>query len=386
MGTEFFLKFLIGNLETLILGSAFVVVLLIIALVLLGLREPGPESVPVGGNSAELEGLMRKVLESAQFPRVPVVPVAPIVDEEASKSKSPEKVVIREVDNTAVEGLKAELLAAKTAVSEKNTLIAKLKSSLELAQSDQNKKALPGQQMQDKIKELEAKLSEYEIIEDDIADLTMYKEENVQLKNQIKELMKNGANQVATPVQAPQAAVQAKAAAAPAVAPDKAISDDVLEEFKRAVDQGAAPAAEPATEQTNDDLMAEFAAAVENQKATTAAPAAKVAPAPAPQVTPAKKPAKIAAPVPAALPEEIDGPVTHNIMEEFMSSIVEEEPPAEEVAAEEKGNPLLDAVTDTDKMVEELTSLEGTTQDGQANLDDIDTDKMLSEASELDKE
>ncbi|MDZ4662604.1 MAG: hypothetical protein SGJ18_13410 [Pseudomonadota bacterium] len=364
MGTEVFLKFFVGHLETMILASAFVVVLLIIALVLLGLRESGPEAVSATGNSSDLEGLMRKMLDSAQFPKIPMSPILPITDDEALSAKTPVKsTVIREVDNSAIEGMRAELQTAKNTMTEKETLIAKLKSSLELAQSDQSKKNAPAQKMQEKIKELEAKLAEYEIIEDDIADLTMYKEENTQLKNQIKELMKNGGSSQ-TPSGAPLA---------PAAAVEVGISEDVLKEFKQAVDEQkglvAPPEAEvvapaviskiaPATTSgIDDDLMSEFAAALADQK------------------PPTKKISEVAGPIPTSIPVETEGPVTQDIMEEFMN-----------VAEPEVEPSVLTEKPDTDKMEAELQSFEGSTQDGQANLDDIDTDKMLSEASELDKD
>ncbi|MCC6277033.1 MAG: hypothetical protein IT289_03845 [Oligoflexia bacterium] len=70
-----------------------------------------------------------------------------------------------------------------------------------------------------KIKDLEARLGEYEIIEDDIANLSIYKEENARLKSEL-EKMKGGAAPTPTPAPAPVpvAAPAAKAPATPAAA------------------------------------------------------------------------------------------------------------------------------------------------------------------------
>lgn len=46
-----------------------------------------------------------------------------------------------------------------------------------------------------RIKELEARLEEYSILEDDIADLSLYKEENIRLKAEIEQLRSAGASE-----------------------------------------------------------------------------------------------------------------------------------------------------------------------------------------------
>ncbi|NUN04723.1 MAG: hypothetical protein HUU57_03075 [Bdellovibrio sp.] len=161
-----------------------------------------------------------------------------------------------------------------------------------------------------KIRDLEARLAEYEIISEDIADLSRYREENDNLKKEI-ETLKAG-----VPAAAPAAppadpvAVSAPAAeepvapAAPAESSPEAAPEPVLEvaasgvaaapmdaELEAAVaamaDQAVeAPAAEvaeaPAVEAApapaspdesviDDDLMKEFAAAVQGQKDLSAA-------------------------------------------------------------------------------------------------------------------
>lgn len=58
--------------------------------------------------------------------------------------------------------------------------------------------------LREKVQELEAKLKEYEIIEDDIADLSTYKEENARLRAQLDQLGQGGPAAQAEPGGAPR--------------------------------------------------------------------------------------------------------------------------------------------------------------------------------------
>ena len=135
-----------------------------------------------------------------------------------------------------------------------------------------------------RIKELESKLSEYEILEDDIADLSLYKEENTRLRGELERVKGGGA------------------AAAPA-APPAAAGDDIVAEFAQAVG-GAEPVlsesdelaallapqiAAQATIEVPDtgDPMADFESAVKAEKAAIGS--ATPAPA-APKAAPPKQP------------------------------------------------------------------------------------------------
>lgn len=73
-------------------------------------------------------------------------------------------------------------------------------------------------ELQTKIEELQARLSEYEIIEDDIADLSLFKEENAQLRTELEALKSQigSGNVVASPV----APVIAEEVVATPVAPE----------------------------------------------------------------------------------------------------------------------------------------------------------------------
>jgi hypothetical protein len=121
-----------------------------------------------------------------------------------------------------------------------------------------------------KIKELEARLAEYEIISEDIADLSFFKEENARLTKELEAIRGGGGGAPAAPATptAPPAPAAPAAAAPVEAAP--------LEEAASAVEAPAAeaPAASPeAAGAIDDSLMAEFAAAVEGQKSGTLEPA-----------------------------------------------------------------------------------------------------------------
>jgi hypothetical protein len=150
---------------------------------------------------------------------------------------------------------KDRLLAAAKEETARATALAQTSNQQPPKSDDEAKK------LESKVKDLEARLAEYEIISEDIADLSFYKEENIRLQNELMAL-KNGEAPADAVVAAPEAAEAAPLTADGALAPDAAppVAEVIPE---------AAPAA------AEDDIMKEFAKAVEEQKApTTEAPAA----------------------------------------------------------------------------------------------------------------
>ena len=71
----------------------------------------------------------------------------------------------------------------------------------------------------ERISELEAKLAEYEVLEDDIADLSLYKEENARLKTELDRLKGGGAPSAEEAAEVPE--------------PEE--SEDLVKEFAEAV-------------------------------------------------------------------------------------------------------------------------------------------------------
>ncbi len=112
-------------------------------------------------------------------------------------------------------------------------------------------------ELQEKLDELQGKLSEYEIIEDDIADLSRYKEENNELRNELERLKKEtGARLDAAPslAAAPAAASQVAASAPVFSSP----ASDVPSAFER-----VAPAVSSGTGEPGDLVMKEFASSIQ---------------------------------------------------------------------------------------------------------------------------
>jgi hypothetical protein len=245
-----------------------------------------------------------------------------------------------------------------------------------------------------RIKELEAKLAEYEILEDDIADLSLYKEENVRLRGELDK-MKSGA----PPERAPLPMEPIEAEALPGAI------DDLIDQAN-AANAASAAAATPAD--IAAELMAETAAA-----GSTPAPAA---PAPAAADLPIDMMSEFSMAVqdvPTSAPAKtIDVPDTGNPMADFESTvqlekklqtkedplkeIVMKPPPAasapapdpstaeaDDLFAEFSEAPKEDESTlDTNKMMQEMAALVSVEpSDKNALEDSIDFDKMASEAS-----
>lgn len=167
----------------------------------------------------------------------------------------------------------AEVQTLKASIAEKEAEIAKLKTVGE-----------GSAELESKLRALEARLAEYQILEDDIADLTRYKKENEQLKAQLGG-QPAAATEAPTPAEAPVAPPAAEAApvppppaepvaeAAPVEATpapvEAAAAEPVAAVEAPAADSPAAeaaPVAEAAPAMPGPDLVAEFQATVQEQK------------------------------------------------------------------------------------------------------------------------
>lgn len=210
------------------------------------------------GNLGDLEETLKKLLEKANF-----------VSGNGAGSEEQSK-------------LAAEIQNLKVALEEKQTLIEQMKTQSSGAtataselSSDEKKK------LDEQLKELQGKLAEYEIISEDIADLSFYKEENAKLQKELSNLKDTSLMMTqAVASKNPNAAVAETVAIQPIVAPvqEKPIVDAVAEpeaEVLVAEEQsGVSATADPTL---NDDILAEFAQAVESQKASNLDDTLKVA-------------------------------------------------------------------------------------------------------------
>lgn len=185
----------------------------------------------------------------------------------------------------------------------------------------------------EKIKELEGKLAEYEILEDDIADLSVFKEENLKLKAELEKL-KLGAGGVAGGASSSD-------------------GETIIKEFAETIEKTkeAVPAKAAAVAPVADELVNEFANALDEQKTSESEEKTEEA------------------------EEASADPIGDDILAEFAASL-EENASAPVKKSED---------FDTDKMLAEMADLEamGESPDGSALDEAIDTDKMASEASNL---
>ncbi len=313
-------------------------------------RQVDPSVSPaVAGDMGQLEATLKKLLEKANQ-----VPTA------ASASPG---------DNPA---LLTEIEKLKKSLEERQNAFEKLKVEAEAAKAAGGAPATaPGisaeerTQLETQIKELQAKLSEYEIISEDIADLSFYKEENVKLQKELEGIKKGGAPSTTAapttaaaesarpaPVMAGSAKATVAAAAVEVAAPEpvaKTPAPPIVEVAPPVAAEPELPPPPPPTpaKSTNphaavdDDLMAEFAKAVESQK-------------------PANESKTVSGAAPAAAP-----PI-----------MVTGDPTADE-------NPLGSGV-DLDKVAAEVTQLDSSADVGNSLDGELNPDKLLEEAAGMD--
>jgi galactitol-specific phosphotransferase system IIB component len=130
--------------------------------------------------------------------------------------------------------------------------------------------------LENRIRELEAKLSEYEIIAEDIADLSRFREENIQLKKKISELeslaqsTSAGLNPQAEPKVTSNPSQENVVISSKLDAQSSTSTEDLISQNQG--EHNAQEKIESTDSNTSvvgaidDDLMAEFARAVEQQK------------------------------------------------------------------------------------------------------------------------
>lgn len=104
--------------------------------------------------------------------------------------------------------------------------------------------------------ELEERLKEYEIIEEDLANLRRLQQENDQLKKTIEQLQAGGAPAAeAAPAPEPTPEPEPEPAPEPVAETEPAPAEDDLEAQMAAAIQESAPAAEAAPEASEDEIM-----------------------------------------------------------------------------------------------------------------------------------
>lgn len=245
---------------------------------------------------------------------------------------------------TKLEGVSLDTISPK-GMLEVEAQVQALKKDLQAREEELSKVRASGNtkvggdadKLSTRIKELESKLAEYEILEDDIADLSLYKEENLRLRSELDKAKSGGD------------------AAADKLSASMSPGEDIVAEFAQAVSQEVSPSAENKVEiNPSGNPMEDFASAMQLEKKIHG------------EVTEALGAAPSAQPPPPAAPEApTEG---DDLFAEFANPPVDAE--VEPVGL------------DTDKMMAEmaaLVSMEPTK--GSALHEEIDTEKMAAEAT-----
>lgn len=219
-----------------------------------------------------------------------------------------------------------------------------------------------------KIKELQSKLAEYEIIEDDIADLSLFKEENKKLKAEV-ELMRAAVETAKTQVQAAQVATDpaplvdnVQAAQAAVVAPTEVVAKPSAPEAPIAPPR---PPPEKFKLDTADEVMGEFAQALAGEDNKPQLESSLIS----------GTGAEVADPQAAI--DALMNPVSEPVTAASASTTAPVTTPAAEPPADPFGE------LDTEKMLAEVASMkESAGKDGDSSsvLDEqLDTDRLMAE-------
>lgn len=257
--------FFTDHYEAIIEWSTVIILLLIITWVVLNyfIKEESETEIQ-SGQLDQLEETLKKILENGVAVKGAVAPPA-ASDSPAEVTASPKaeasgEGVVSGVSSEELESLKAE-------VKDRESTIEQLKAELSKAKGSSDDSGL-----KEKIQTLEDRLAEYEIIEDDIADLSTYKEENARLKEELEKLKAGGASAAVSeepesepevqdePEPVAETEAEAEFEAEPEVAEEEAVEepeDELADLAASLVDEP-----EAAVDPDGDDLVSEFETAM----------------------------------------------------------------------------------------------------------------------------
>lgn len=293
--------------------------------------------------------------------------------------------------------LAPETQELKKSLSEKEAKIAALMSDIETLKIAAEKvqptadggvvSGVDVSALQAKLVELQAKLAEYEIIEDDIADLSMYKEENKKLKAELATLKAavetaqtqvhaasvsvEAAPRAEDPVQAAQAAVKASLPPQEKFELDK--NDSVMNEFAQAI-SGAPEPELPDTSFESQLVVSSDSPLADPQAAIDAI------------MTQAQAEALVETPASAeeAVAEDTAEDVAEGVAEDVAQDVAQD---AADLAQVDLVPSVLDEALDTNKLQAEVSKLAAELEsmalqaDGEQSILDeaLDTDKLMQE-------
>lgn len=217
----------------------------------------GPAS---SSSMVEIEEALKKILEKAN--QVP----AAVAGGEGADQNLLEEIARLKAELESKKKNIEELAAKSAAVTEQTGKADPAAAAVAGISTDEKK------QLEDQIKELQAKLSEYEIISEDIADLSFYKEQNARLQKELEAAKSGAVASVPAVTQADSPVVDSPPVQEIPESSKPNPTDPVSPESTAAKSEEAeAPVVEAPVENVVDqELMAEFAAAVQKQNQTTA--------------------------------------------------------------------------------------------------------------------
>ncbi|MCM2280271.1 MAG: hypothetical protein NDI61_00335 [Bdellovibrionaceae bacterium] len=261
----------------------------------------------------------------------------------------------------------ADTAATAALIAEREQKISELQAALAEAKTQASAApatggdALVSLEAQNKIRDLEARLAEYSIIEDDIADLSLYKEENQRLKAELEEIRSQGG--VAAAEKAPEKTAEPAPVSAerPFEPMDKLgldQDDDVMKQFAAAVNEQAAPKAEAVTSLPQEPDKFEISGDFDLSPSAPGGSRPVAGQAEVDELLKASEPGS------SVIPDQ-----------EVLAA-------ASEPAGAGEEDPLA-GVLDTSKMLEEVASLDHNAVGEDALESALDTDKLLAEVSEL---
>jgi hypothetical protein len=348
MNYQDILHFMFSHSEMLI--GIFTALLLFTAIFVLILPKAIEKS---SGDLTAIEEALKKVIDKVSQPvqnfgaSTKASAGANILDDEDGYPKSnqePEKKP-SSANSFAVDAIKADVI-------EKEKKISLLESELGQVKAQITKMSvvagLPDPDLQTKLIELQNKLSEYAIIEEELADISRFKEENAELRAQIEALLAGRAS-TGAPASVP--------AATPVASEEVPMTQNLIED---------------------DQVLNAFQAAVDTQSAPKDTIATEVVTnIPVPDFLPIEKPD-------AASPASVEA-FDESMSEPQASEGVVTKPAAPVAATPDRSDSPLEGQLDTSKMLQEMEGLDGSSEaeevDPMAGL--LDTEKLLAEVREL---
>lgn len=279
MSLDKFLDFLFKHNVVIIEGLFVFILLLISALAFYYFFSSSKEGVGAFKHTSdsEIEKLqiaLKQVLEKANLVTAAGAASTGGTDINSLSSNSDASGLLGADLGNQVLNLQQEISTLKDSLTLKQKEIENYKNE-NLKKTEMPASADPNQAgLEDQIKELQAKLTEYEIISQDIADLTMYKDENAKLKWELSKLkgedqkIETAKTEVPAPVApaAVESAPEVKTEPAPnSISPAESVATTEASAASATTTEVVTANTEEVKGVVDDVLMAEFAAAVEEQ-------------------------------------------------------------------------------------------------------------------------